>query len=772
MKKTEHDIEFDDFFDSFRAEAKRPPHVLSILFGMILVPVFGGILVALAMTPLITPVPAVLQSTQNYWDDLPTELPEVTPPQRSVILDVNGDEMTEFFAENRILVELDDVSPHVVDALIAVEDQDFYTHGGVDYQGVVRALVTNVTTDATQGASTITQQLVKNTLLVTARDFDEREAATAISTTRKIQEVRYALELEDTLSKDEILERYLNLVLYSNGVYGIGTAADFYFSKDVADLNVAESALLIGLLRNPTGYDPLVNPDRALDRRATVLWLMHTEGKIDEDTYDEARESDLGLNINRPENGCPVATDPYYCQWVLDDIRSDPAYGETPEEREDLLYWGGLEIHTYYDPEVASEMQTVANNALGKDNRVATSISLTTPGTGAVPAFAQNREWGDPSTGGDEQRTEVIYADRTSFQSGSVFKIFTLLAALEEGFSPDTVMDAPQSYTNPNMNTPPGGITNNVPNTAGPMDAYTATARSSNTWYAMLQERVGVLAVADMAESMGIEVPREGPRAVTERDASFTLGTISVSPLQMSAATAAIASGGIYCEPHGVSSIIGPNGEEIPSQDGNCRRVMSVQTATTATDILQGVIQGDDPDRTAENIEIDRPVAGKTGTTNRSTEVWFTGFVPQLAVSVWVGDPRGPNQYPLSQGIRYYGSWTTYVYGSSISAPIWQDAMERLLPNIPSQNFPRVVPRSVGSVIPDVRGLDVDAAVNTLLAYGHEVEIAEENREDSNSVLPPNVVYSQSPAGGPNGAARTTTITLTLTAGSEEYEFN
>lgn len=769
-KSKGQDLSFEEAFAGVPEDRVAPPRKFTAFLGFLFVPVVMGLIAGLSQLPLLMMTPAAVDSVQNYWDELPDELPEVIPPQRSVILDANGDVMAEFFAENRVPVSLDEVSPHVIDALIATEDRAFYEHEGVDYHGIMRAIVNNLRGKNLQGASTITQQLVKNTLLINARTEEERAAATEISISRKMEEISYAIHLEETLTKDEILERYLNFALYSNGVYGIGTAADYYFSKPAADLTVAESAMLIGLLKNPTGYDPIDHPDAAKNRRNLVLSLMLSEDKITQDQYDEAVESDLGLNLNPPKNGCAAADDPYYCQWILNSIASDPAYGETPEERADLIYWGGLTIQTYYDPELAAELQKTADQALGRDNRVGTGIAVTVPGTGAVPGFAQNRTWGSDGTNDKGDRlTQVIYPDRVSFQSGSTFKVFTLLAALEAGFSADTVITAPGAYKDPNMNTPPGGITNNTAGATGPMNAYTATARSSNTWYAELQERVGVLAVADMAESLGIDVPREGPRAVTSKDASFTLGTISVSPLQMSAAYAAIAAGGVYCEPHGIQSMTGPDGSDMPVADGRCRRVMSPQTATTATAVLREPVQGDDELRTAKTITMDRPVAGKTGTTNRATEVWFVGFTPQYATAVWVGDPRGAQQYPLSDGFRFYGSWMgSGMYGSSVSAPVWKQAMDGIHAGLPKENFRSALGTSLGNIIPDVTGMDINAAYSLLTAQGYNVSIADEQAE-ATEVSKPDHVAAQTPAGGSSRPARTADVVLIPTAGSKVY---
>lgn len=759
----------EDVFAGFAEDTRKPPNKFVALLGFFVVSILGGAIASLAVLPVILPVSNASEFAMDYWDSLPTELPDAPPPQRSVILDVNGNRMAEFFSENRVLTDLESVSPYVIDALISTEDRRFYEHEGVDYRGIARALVSNMEGNNVQGASTITQQLVKNTLLVNAVTAEERVSATEISILRKLEEVRMAKHLEETLSKDEILEKYLNIALFSNGVYGIGTAADYYYSKDASELTISESAMLIGLVKNPTGYDPIDNPDAAIARRNLVLGLMLTNGTITQEEHLAAIEEDLNLNVNPPENGCNAATDPFYCQWVLDSIREDEVYGETIEEREQLLYRGGLTIQTHYDPEIAEELQEATINALGTTNRVATSIAPVEPGTGVVPAFAQNHQWGSGEGENGERLTQIPYADRSAFQTGSVFKVFTLLAALEAGISPDATFNAPTRYTSPNMNTPSNGIGNFNPNSDGNLNAYEATRRSSNTWYTVVQERLGVLTVADMAEDLGIPVPREGGRAVTERDASFTLGTISVSPLQMAGAYAAIAGDGIYCQPHGIKSMTGPTGEEIEVADGKCERVFSQQTARAATDILRETIESDDPVRTGQALEMDYPTASKTGTTNDWTEVWFMGYTPHYATAVWVGDPRGAQQYPLRSGFNYYGRWTELVSGGLIAGPVWKDAMDRIHQDLPTENFPSRAGISVANTVPNVVGMEVNAAVTLLKSKGYDVAIAEETGEEDD-LLAPDHVASQSPSARVTGPIKKDVITLILTDGSKEYD--
>lgn len=759
------------FNNSANADPVKPMNKIMAFLGFLLLPVIAGGLIGIASLPLIFPVGAASNATLDYWDGLATELPDIPPPQRSVIVDVHDQVIAEVYSQNRIITSLDEVSPFVIQALISTEDRAFYEHSGYSARGMIRALANNASGESMQGASTITQQLVKNTLVVNAETSDDREAATASSIFRKFEELKYALALEEKFTKDEILERYLNLVLYSNGVYGIGTAASYYYGVPASDLTVAQSAMLIGLLKNPSGYDPINNPERAVARRNIVINNMLATESIDAATAELAKLEPLGLNIQKPVNGCSTAPDPFYCQTVMDRITNSPILGDTPEERQAKLYQGGLTIHTYFDVEVFNKIQAGVDSALGRENRVASGVAVVQPGTGIVPAIAQNRTWGD-GVEGSHEFTQVIYPDRVTFQAGSAFKVFTLAAALEAGIPLDTVIDAPAVYDPAYMNTPAGGITNISRSGTGVMDMVTATARSSNTFYTILQERIGVMTVADMAENLGMTVPRTGDVAVGAKDSSFTLGTTSVSPLQMAAAYATFAAGGKYCEPRFVEEVFDVYGTPIGQHLENCYQAVSPQTASKVTVALQAVVDGPDEGRTAPAASLgDRPVAGKTGTTNQQAAVWFVGYTPEYSVATWVGDPRGGQKYPLSQGFRFQGSWVTNAYSGVVSAPLWHDVMQNLVAGTPVTQFstPQAVSSS-GNIIPTVVGMNTEDAINLLESRGYVVKVSTQNAP-ANEFYQPNQVISQTPVGGTQTLLRKTTITLTLSEGSTGFDY-
>lgn len=745
-------------------DPKRPASVLGSIIPFFMFSIAGGLIFALLFLPLLTPALPAPRVAQEYWDSLPSDLPDVPLPQKSYILDANGKQIAEFFSENRILTSLDEVSPHVIDALLATEDSRFYEHNGVDWMGIGRALRSNFQKGAVQqGASTITQQLVKNTLILAATTQEERDAATEISFQRKMDEVHLATEVEKQMTKDEILERYLNVVLFSNGVYGIGTAADYYFDKPASDLSLAESALLVGLLKNPSAYDPIDNPKNAVARRSVVLKRMVEVGSITESQAAAAGSEALELRLKPSTNGCKASKYPFYCQWVMNNLRSDKRLGETKADRESRLYLGGLTIHTPLDVKMQKKAQKVIDDALGRDNRVAGATAIVEPGTGRVLAMAQNRSWGDGKSSKGNIRTQVILPD-SGFQPGSAFKPVTLAAALESGMPADAVLTAPEVYKPDHMLTPERGIQNSGRGQSGPLDVVKATAISSNTWYAVLQERVGVLNVAQMARALGLAVPD----TVGAKDASFTLGVTDASPLEMAAMYASFAAKGVYCAPTGIDKITDAQGRTLEPVTNNCHQVMSPSTAATVTKALEAVIDSEYEGRTGKLADIGRPAGGKTGTTTSHSAAWFVGMTPHLSSAVWLGDPRGGFKYPLTGGVRFNGQTVYNVYASNIAAPLWRDLMTAVSEPYPKTKFDtRASGAPAGSTaVPDVRGMTLENAVGVLHAHGFTVEI-----EGTSSPTPgvlAGVVTGQTPFGGqrifsPVGAK----VSLLVSAGTK-----
>jgi membrane peptidoglycan carboxypeptidase len=725
--------------------------------------VVAGIVVAALLLPAVLPPTIAARQTVYAWEDLPTALPlDAELPQKSVLVDDTGKPYAVFYGQNRVPVTLAQVSPHAIDALLATEDDGFYQHGPIDLRGLARALVRN-SSGTRQGGSGLTQQYVKNLLLTEAKTTAQASYVTEATLSRKIRELRYAVVLEKTLTKDQILERYLNTVNFGDGAYGIGAAALHYFGVPASKLTIPQAATLIGILKSPTYYNPVDNPESSRVRRDVVLARMVGTHRITQDEYEKAVASKVVLKVTDPAQGCSASAYPFFCQYVVQLLTNDKTFGATAEARADLLYRGGLTIRTTLDRNVMAAAQRAADAALAPTNRVATGIAVVRPGTGEVAAIVTNRRWGRNAKKG---QTQLVLPVRAAYQPGSNFKPITLATALERGFDLQTRFDTPDGYIPTNMNYPKGGFHNDNNRNNGFLNAYQATAASVNTWYIQLEERYGVIPVADMAKRLGItSLPRSGPRAITRRDASLTLGSYEVSPLDMASVYATFASGGIACRPIAITSMTDRHGAKLPVPSAQCHRAISEYVAASVTDVMRGVFGASG---TGAGLAIPgRPAAGKTGTTNSSAATWFSGFVPQFATSVWIGDPRGGQKYPLHDVVAYGQTFGT-VYGRSIAGPIWQQLMTAITAKLPVRTFPSPAATALAGLTPptpNVVGLPRDVAITALLRAGYKVRLSP-TLAKPDAALGAGQVESQQPAPG-SLVAYGSTVTLTLTDGSD-----
>lgn len=736
------------------------------LFSGLAAAVLLGILAAATATPLVVAGAMTVQEGADFWEGLPTTLPDVPAPTRSVILAADGTQIAQFYSENRVEVSAGELPQVVKDAVVAVEDARFYEHTGVDPKGIVRAAASNALNDTTQGGSTLTQQYVKNRLLNAAEDDEaRREVTSRTSYMRKLREARLAVAVEKEMTKDEILLGYLNISYFGDGAYGIGTAARHFFDKKVADLTLPEAALLVGLVRNPSGYNPTENPSAATTRRNVVLRRMMEVDYITPERYQRASTRPLRLNVTKAPNGCTTSKYPFYCQWVKEELESDPAFGATQAQRNELLFRGGLTIKTPLDVKKQGVAQRAVDEALGRENRVASTAVTVEPGTGHVVSMAFNRDFGK-SKPGRFNATEIILPNTPMMQPGSAFKPITLAAALERGFDPRSVINAPYRYSPYGQAAPAGGFSNYSQSSGGNLDAYAAIARSSNTWFIRLQEQMGVLSVASMAERLGItSIPRSGPRAITHRDASLTLGTYEVSPVELAGAYATFAAHGVHCKPTVITGATNRDGDDIAVPDPECHEAIPASVADTVATIMAGTIDGPDEYRTGKAQSLGRPAAGKTGTTQNTAAVWFAGFTPQYATAVWVGDPRGGFRYPL-RGFYAYGSYVPKATGGSVAGPIWRNVMSGIHAGLPKKRFraPSVT-LAHGTVVPDVRGMSLGVAYRTLTKAGFDVALATKNAK-RDKALRPDVVAATTPAAG-TFLGTGTEVTVRLTARSD-----
>ena len=739
-----------------------------------------GLLLAGLAFPAIGGAGLAAKSGADDFLSLPADLKAGPPPQRSKILAADGSVMATLYLQNRVNVSLSNVPLQARQALIAIEDSRFYAHHGVDYKGIVRAAVTNAGAGGVrQGASTLTQQYVKNALIEGATDKAGQQAAKADSIDRKLKEARYALALERKLTKDQILERYLNIAYYGHGVYGVGTAANYYFSKPVAKLSLAESAMLAGMVQNPNRFDPSSKelPIRLVTkaRRDTVLARMQALGFITPALQARAAAAPLHTKVRPVVSGCenPLVRAAFYCDYVRRELEDTPvgaALGATRADRQHALLAGGLTIKTSLDPVIQSASQTAVDDQVPRRDPfgAAAAINVVEPGTGHLKAMAIDRTYSEAK---GQANTKVNFATggSTGFQAGSTFKAFILADALRKGIPLGLTLYAPQKYTSKvfvnyvNNRPEPYTISNAGDSEAGTFNLTQATAASVNTYFLQLEERTGVEAPAALAESLGVKRLVNGQTLPLGRDASFVLGPYEVSPLAMAGAYAAFAAHGLFCPPRAVTAIFDASGRAIPLPPENCQQVLDAGVADTVTSVLQGVVDGPDPLRTGLHASIGRPVAGKTGTVDDSKAAWFVGYTPQLAAAVWIGTPTPTPLKGVING-RYYKQ----VYGGDIPAAIWHEAMLVAHQNLPVQSFAAADPSVTNGnqiPVPDVTGQTYEGARQTLSAAGFGVRGG--GLVNAAPVTYGNVGYTFPQAGSLVTAG--TTITLYVSNGRAAY---
>lgn len=646
----------------------------------------GAIVAAMALPFVGTAAFATRQATMTF-DSLPQELQAQPLPQRSYITANDGTKIATLYSENRVVVPLSQISPLIRQAAVATEDARFYEHRGVDLKGSGRALLANSQAgDVQQGSSTITMQYVRNQLITNAKTKEQIADARVRTIGRKLQEMRYALAIEKEMTKDQILEGYLNVSYFGAGAYGVEAAARRYFDVSAAQVSLPQAATLAGLVQQPVGYDPTAHPKIAQVRRNVVLDRMALQNFITPAQAEQAKAIPIAKTLKPKalENGCAQSKYPFYCDFIINQIKNDAKYGATVSDREDLIKRGGLVIKSALDIKAQDAAQRAVDNKVPpKDpSKKAAAIAMVQPGTGEILAMAQNRRWGTKGTGVTTYNYAADAADggTIGMQAGSVFKAFTLAAAFEKGISPTEYISSPQRKTfapgdwgcGEKFNQPKYTVNNSTG--SGTFNMWSGTAMSVNTYFVELQRRAGLCRTVDIAERMGVKLGSGKPLL---RYPSFTLGSMEVSPLSVAGAYATFANHGVYCRPHAVTTITGLDGPTLYSDNGNCRKAVTREVADATTAILTGVIDGSGS-RTGQAMTLGRDAAGKTGTTDSNAAVWFAGYTPDIAAAVWAGDPRGGFKHPM-RGVRINGTYYDKVHGSSIPGPIWRNAMEGAL---------------------------------------------------------------------------------------------
>lgn len=759
-RKQTTDVGLDIFGPVPTFATKRPSKARALVKATLAVPLLG-LVVGAFTAPVALTVSGTTKVTLAAWEDMPHDLPDVTPKQKTVLLDSTGKKYATLFSENRTLVTLDQIAPVLIDALLDTEDTRFYEHGAADLKGLARAFARNTFSGASEGGSTITQQLVENLRVMAATNEAELDAAKPTTMKGKLEELRYATELERTLPKDEILERYLNSVYFGNGAYGVAAAASRYWGIKPADLTVDQAATLIAMLKSPTAYDPIANPDNSMKRRNIVMGRMVAEGHLTHEQYEALALKPTALNPKTPKSGCTYSKYPYYCQMVLDELLRDPAYGKTKADRQRFLSNGGLRITTALDRKAMRAANSATARALTNGNRVAAGVAVVQPGTGKVLGIAQNRTYGTK-----KGQTQIVYANTPGVQIGSTFKPIVLAAGIERGLSAHTRYNSPSGIHPRGVDAPKGGFRNDGYANFGSIDAYEATKKSVNTYFVQMIADAGVIHTASMARRLGMT---SIPEKLTGREASLALGAFETSPIQVANVYATFAARGVACRAHTVTKIVRVDtGETVPSTDPNCHQAIMPTIADQVADVMQAPYADGG---TASGLKPKgRKAAGKTGTTNGSSATWFAGFTPQAATAVWIGDPRGGVKYPL-ESVVAYGRYESPVFGRTVAGPIFKQTMDAYHRGVKATWLPK--PRSASATlttrtIPNIVGMRLAEAVTLLRAEGFKVTVAA-NAKPKTDLPEPGYVAAQSPKAGlstGSGAA----VTLTPTHDTPAYE--
>ncbi|WP_229867072.1 transglycosylase domain-containing protein [Sinomonas cellulolyticus] len=666
-----------------------------------------GVLVAGLMVPAATTAGAMTDGSVQFFNSLPSELTTAPPSQVTRILAADGSTLATLFTENRTDIPLSQMSMNMRNAIVAIEDYRFYQHGGVDPLGILRAL----TIDAgggRQGASTLTQQYVTNVLnenLVVQGKGGDVVLNGYKTVGDKLREMKLAIALDQKMSKDQILQGYLNIVPFSGNAYGVEAASQYFFSTDAKDLSLPQAALLAGLVNGPSYYNPSQYPDRAVARRNLVLDAMLQHGYIDQAQHDQAVKAPLTLKLNPPRQGCQYAAEaPYFCDYVLHEIENDPDYGATPQDRLDRVTSGGLTIKTTLDPRLQKAAQAQVDATTGSHpDKWGTSLVTVQPGTGKVVAMAQNSRMlaGEGSDFVTTYNFNVDSADANGnslggvggMQPGSTLKPVTLTAWLNEGKPTDQVVDAsrrvyPQNYPwHDTCGKVVGYYDSSVPGSVDlqndsdgyyhPMTVREGIYNSINT--ATFASAAGLNDFCDIqraADALGLH---EGAGSGKKMDMSILgdlLGGENVAPLSMANAFATFAADGTYCAPISITEVDDAHGQRIGGQAQDCHaNSLSPGVAAAATNVLQDVVTKGSGLLIPEKLSV--PYAMKTGTNNLNNQTWVVGYTKGLATASFFGDPFNSTAR-VGRDLTVNGRFYPVVDGAYIAGPQWARYMQQV----------------------------------------------------------------------------------------------
>ncbi len=592
---------------------------------------------------LIVAVSLSMGAVISGWlEDLPdyTSADSYVVAEPTRVYDASGAEIATYYLQQRRSVTLEEISPYVLKGTVDTEDKRFYQHNGVDPQGILRAVAGQLTGKSEQGGgSSITQQLVRNTIL-----SDEQFE---MSLKRKVREAYIAIQMEKMYTKDQILNMYVNTIYYGNSAYGIEAASITYFNKHASELTLAEAATLVGLPNSPTLYDPFRNPENCVSRRNLVLDRMLEAGDITQEEHDAAKAEELVLErgeLTESSGSYPYFTE-YVKQLLLENFSSD------------TVMQGGLKVYTTLDPDYQAAAEAAASSIVDKagNDDVDAALVCLDNSNGYIKAMVGGQHYDTDLDGAK------INLTTSKFQAGSSFKPFTLLAALNEGMSPTVILNC-----NSPMKIGSTWTVQNIDNSQyGYITLDQATQVSSNTGYAQVIDTIGVDKLISMAKLVGID-------STIDPYGTATLGTSSVSPLEMAEGYSTIANNGVHRDTVAIIKIENRNGGVVYEHEDSPEQVVDAAVAQDAREVLENVVNYGSTASTVRNmLNINQPVGGKTGTSEKYDNLWFCGFSPQVTTVVRFGRRDGTNQTSYYQG--------SHATTSTTSQPIWATFMNSIL---------------------------------------------------------------------------------------------
>ncbi|MDR1999712.1 MAG: penicillin-binding protein, partial [Frankiaceae bacterium] len=663
-----------------------------------------GVIAAGFFLPYVGGVALGARTAADKFLNSTCDLVESPVQQKTTIFASDGTTpIAQLYQQNRTVIPLDQMGTIVTQALVGTEDKRFYQHHGVDMQGLLRAAADTVRSngDNQQGGSTLTEQYVKQVRFYQASTPEEQAAAVAPNLDRKISEAACAIELEKTNSKEQILEKYLNIAFFGQNAYGIQSAAQTYFGVDAAQLSLPQAALLVGLVQSPTNYNPYNNPDGAIARRNLVVQNMVDPGYISQEDADAAKAAPLDLAPKKtPTPGCnyanpAIANVGFFCDYVTSWL-TDPAGGNLTLDK---LQTSGWNVVTTLDPNLQNLVQGSVSNQWPADTASAVVMPIIDPTNGAVTTFATSRIYSLDGAAG--QTTDPLFTAAYS-GTGSTFKYFSLLAALQAGADPSLTLSTPGGQYIPKHCSQKGADLVPIHNAGAYNDTLNltqATVMSANTYFVAMEDQVfgcDLTAIVNTAVNLGvnslnsIDVANGNGESYARNiidgtQYTFTLGQTATSALELASAYGTIANDGVYCPPNPIASITDFDGQPVTYSKPTCAAQVSQLTARTALNILVG--DSNNVSGTAYGAFTSyygnggSPIASKTGTNNTADDkcnasLWFVGVTPHLSAATAVVNPVSPGD-PMLDVPGHVGVCST-VWGST-SAGIWSNALSGYL---------------------------------------------------------------------------------------------